>query len=88
MTAITINGESFVTVINNDVVEYVSVGFVGPQGPQGPPGIGSLSALSDLLDVDIDNPVAKSTLLYDTLSSTWKANPDTSLDEILNGGNF
>lgn len=57
----------------------------GPPGPAGPPGAAELSAMTD---VDTTNVTDKSMLIYDSIYSKWIASPDTTVDEVLNGGNF
>lgn len=63
-------------------------GPAGPAGPPGPAGPSGATSLSQLTDVDVDAVANKSTLIYSSSQERWIASPDTTVDEILNGGNF
>lgn len=74
-----------VEVSTQQAPETIETGVVGPQGPPGP--VGS-STLAGLTDVDSTLATNRSTLIYDAATGKWKANPNTTVDEVLNGGNF
>lgn len=78
--------ETTATVITVEVP-----GPEGPPGPQGPPGSQGEpgpSELKLLTDVDLTNITNKSMLIYNSTLEKWTAGPDTTVDEVLNGGNF
>ncbi len=76
------NGDTRLVRIVDGEVEFVRVISEGPQGPAGP------GAMTDLVDVDITAVTNRSTLIYDAGQQKWIGNVDTTVDEILNGGNF
>lgn len=88
---ITVQGETRVTVIEESPANItiqapsqIAVVEVKTQGPQGASS-GSLSQLSDL---DIASVADGSTLIYNSSSGKWVGNDDTTVSEILNGGNY
>lgn len=44
--------------------------------------------LSDLSDLDTAAIQNRSTIVFNMATGKWEATPDTTIDEILNGGNF
>lgn len=54
-------------------------------GPQGPPGTTSLAGLTD---VNVGAVANRSTLIYDAITNKWIGSSQTTIDEVLNGGNF
>ena len=45
-------------------------------------------SLNDMTNVDDTGIQDGSTLVWNATTSTWEANADTTLEEIVNGGNF
>lgn len=74
-----------IRVIGDGQAQLIRVVSEGPQGPQGLPGV---TTLNELEDVDVSLLSNRSTLVYDASSGKWVGSPDTTVDEILNGGNF
>lgn len=74
-----------VRIIGDGDARLVRVIAEGPQGPAGPAGVASLA---EMIDVDVAAAANRSTLVYDTTLGKWVGSPYTTVDEILNGGNF
>jgi hypothetical protein len=75
-------------VISDPITTVITVEVPGPEGPPGPQGEPGPSELKLLTDVDSTNITNKSMLIYDAALEKWIASPDTTVDEVLNGGNF
>ena len=86
-------GQVVVTEVDAQVIEVTSptapltveIQTSGPQGHQGPAGVTTLSALSD---VDATGTANRSLLIYDATQQKWVSSAQTTVDEVLNGGNF
>lgn len=85
------NGQpQLVRVTNGEskLVRVISEGPQGQQGPPGPPGESGVTELNALNDVDVSEIQDRSMLVYDAMHGLWVANSRTTVDEVLNGGNF
>lgn len=88
---VTSTGQVVVSSVTEQAVEIsapnqprtVEISTTGPQGPS--TGIG---AVTDLTDVDITNVANGSTLVYNSSTGKWVGNDETTVTEIVNGGNF
>jgi hypothetical protein len=79
------DGQPQVVRIIDGQSQLVRVLSEGPPGPQGPPGVTQLNALQD---VDATGLANRSMLVWDATQDRWVANNQTTVEEVLNGGNF
>ena len=80
------NGQPQLVRVRDDAqAELVRVISEGPPGPPGPAGSTTMAGMND---VDISAVANRSTLIYDATQQKWIGNTETTVEEILNGGNY
>lgn len=87
---VTVQGESRVTIVEQSSANLTvsspnqpSVVEVVTRGPQG-----TGAALGQLSDINVTSAVNGSTLVYNSSTGEWVGNDNTTVAEIVNGGNF
>lgn len=78
-TQVTSTQQVVVTETAANVIELQAV------GPQGPPGVTTLANLSD---VDASGTTDRSLLIYNAAQQKWISSGQTTVEEVLNCGNF
>ncbi len=88
---VTSTGQVVVTEVAAQTIEVVSPTApltveIHTQGPQG--SAAPVYGLGELVDVDTTAAANRSLLIYDAAQQKWISSAQTTVEEVLNGGNF